>query len=82
VTWIFSITGVCVTFWRNLKLLSSWKHNKPRGIIWYIIDTRNREQEWVKGQKGSIGTTKEKNGREKKKLRSVEMSDVLRLLSS
>jgi hypothetical protein len=61
VTWIFSITGVFVTFRRNVQLVSPWKYNKPRGIIWYITDTRNREQHPVKGQKECMGKTKEKN---------------------
>ena len=60
VTWIVSITGDFVTFRGNLQLLSSWKYNKPRGIIWYITDTRNREQEQVKEQKECMGKTKEK----------------------
>jgi len=83
VTWIFSISGVFVTFWRNLQLLSSWKYNKPRGIMWYITDTRNREQERVKGQKECMGTTKEKKSKgekETKERREVRCSPTPKFL--
>jgi hypothetical protein len=79
VTWILSITGDFVTFRRNLQRLSSWKYNKPRGIIWYITGTRKRQQEPVKGQKECMGKTKEKIERGWG-LRSGEKSDFLRLV--